>query len=340
MSYTFKEIIAAKTQLEAEFAALTDKKQIVKNPLLRDLFAKIPTIEASQRALYGGEVNALKQEVTTWLVTTSTKDERAGIDVTAPFAPNTKQRPQVLLSTVGTKHPVNEEIEHITDIFYRMGFTTLESRQLDDDYHMFESLNFPVGHPARDDYDTFMTTDGFIAPAHTSTMQNRALRQYATNLSRAEPIAVVVPDRVFRNEDLDATHEHTFHQIEGVFVNRGVTVGNLIAVLQAYLSEYFGQELKTRIQPFYFPFTEPSFEFAVERPATLRKDNTEAEQWLELGGCGMIHPNVLKMAEIDPTVYTGFAFGFGIERMIMLKHGIEDIRHFMSGKLEFLRQFR
>lgn len=220
-----------------------------------------------------------------------------------------------------------------------MGFTILESRQLDDDYHMFESLNFPEGHPARDDYDTFMTTEGFIAPAHTSTMQNRALMMYAKNLEQGEPIAVVVPDRVFRNEDLDATHEHTFYQIEGVYVSKGVTVGNLIATLQAYLSEYFGQDLKAKIQPFYFPFTEPSFEFAVERPKSLRKDNSEAEQWLELLGCGMIHPNVLRFAGIDPTVYTGFAWGGGVERLIMMKYGIEDIRHFNSGKLEFLRQF-
>lgn len=144
---------------------------------------------------------------------------------------------------------------------------------------------------------------------------------------------------MYRNEDLDTTHEHTFYQIEGVYVNKGVTVGNLIATLQTYLSEYFKQELKAKIQPFYFPFTEPSFEFAVERPASLRKESSEADQWLELLGCGMIHPNVLRFAGIDPEIYSGFAWGGGIERLIMMKHGIEDMRYFESGKLEFLRQF-
>ena len=154
-----------------------------------------------------------------------------------------------------------------------------------------------------------------------------------------EPIAVVIPDRVFRNEDLDATHEHAFYQLEGIYVDKGINVGNLIAILRAFMSEYYGQDLKAKIQPFYFPFTEPSFEFAIERPKTLRKGNTEADMWLELLGCGMIHPNVLKMAGIDSNEYTGFAWGGGVERLVMMKYEVEDIRHFLSGKLDFLRQF-
>jgi phenylalanyl-tRNA synthetase alpha chain len=185
-----------------------------------------------------------------------------------------------------------------------------------------------------------MTDEGLVAPAHTSTMQNRVLKKYKSNLGNDEPIAVVVPDRVFRNEDLDATHEHTFYQIEGVYVGKGVTVGNLIATLSAFMNEYFGQELKTKLQPFYFPFTEPSFEFAIERPAILKKDDSEDQKWLEVLGCGMIHPNVLREAGIDPEVYTGFAWGNGIERMVMLKNQIEDVRHFESANLKFLRQFK
>lgn len=339
MQYTYSEVQAAKEQLQIEFSDLEDKALIVKSKVFRTLYAKLAQLPSEAKPLFGAEVNALKQEVAAWQEAMQAVDSRAGIDVTAPFAPNTSVRPQLFTMSQGSQHPITQEIQNISDIFYRMGFTILESRQLDDDYHMFESLNFPEGHPARDDYDTFMTTEGFIAPAHTSTMQNRALMMYAKNLEQGEPIAVVVPDRVFRNEDLDATHEHTFYQIEGVYVSKGVTVGNLIATLQAYLSEYFGQDLKAKIQPFYFPFTEPSFEFAVERPKSLRKDNSEAEQWLELLGCGMIHPNVLRFAGIDPTVYTGFAWGGGVERLIMMKYGIEDIRHFNSGKLEFLRQF-
>lgn len=165
------------------------------------------------------------------------------------------------------------------------------------------------------------------------------LKKYKDNLSNGEPIAVVIPGRVFRNEDLDATHEHTFYQVEGVYVSKGVNVGNLIATLSAFMNEYFGQELQTKLQPFYFPFTEPSFEFAIERPEILRKDDSEEQKWLELLGCGMIHPNVLKMADIDPNIYTGFAWGCGIERLIMLKNNIDDIRHFESANLKFLRQF-
>ena len=240
---------------------------------------------------------------------------------------------------LGTIHPLTKEIEYISDIAYRMGFNVETSRLIDDDFHMFTSLNFPEDHPARDDYDTFITTDGLIAPAHTSTMQNRMLINYKDNLEKGLPIAVIIPDRVFRNEDLDATHEHTFYQHEGIYVAKNVTVGNLIATLRAFLSEYFQQDLKAKIQPFYFPFTEPSFEFAIERPDSLKKGDTEADQWLELLGCGMIHPNVLKHAGIDSNVYNGFAWGGGVDRLVMMKYGIEDVRHFQSAKLDFLRQF-
>src|SRR5690606_27579121 len=194
---------------------------------------------------------------------------------------------------------------------------------------------------------TFMTeqTDKngqpLIAPAHTSTMQNRVLRQYKANLENDEPIACVIPGRVFRNEDLDARHEHTFYQLEGVYVDKGVHAGHLMATLQAFLSEYYQQELEVKTQPFYFPFTEPSFEFAMSCPFCGKQGCNVCSYsgWIELLGCGMIHPNVLRMAGIDPKLYTGFAWGGGIDRLVMMKNGIEDIRHFESGKLEFLRQF-
>ena len=190
-----------------------------------------------------------------------------------------------------------------------------------------------------------------VAPAHTSTMQNRVLKKYRENLERGEAIAAVVPDRVFRNEDLDARHEHTFYQIEGVYVAKGVHAGMLIATLQTFLEEYYGKKLEVRVNPFYFPFTEPSFEFALSCPfcgaetegSGESKDKAckvcSGEGWIELLGCGMIHPNVLKAADIDPNVYTGFAFGCGIDRLVMMKHAIEDVRHFESAKLDFLRQF-
>lgn len=327
------------TLLRTEFEELSEKRQILKSKTLSSLNAALRTLPPEERAAYGKALNGLKSEVQKWV--DSSEDHvvnKPAIDVTAPFDRNSTI-PSLLPVTQGTIHPLQKEIEYISDIAYRMGFNVEESRLIDDDYHMFESLNFPEGHPARDDYDTFMTTDGFIAPAHTSTMQNRLLKKYKSNLVNDLPIAVIIPDRVFRNEDLDATHEHTFYQHEGIYVAKGVNVGNLKATLQAFLSEYFGQELKAKIQPFYFPFTEPSFELAIQRPDSLKKGNTEADQWLELLGCGMIHPNVLKAADIDPNVYTGFAWGGGIDRLVMMKYDIEDVRHFESGKLEFLRQF-
>ncbi len=342
MSYTFTEVAAVADSLKQQFASLTDKKAILRAPELKQLYGTIKDLPAADRKAFGAEVNALKHEVEGWLaVLDDSAKALPPIDVTAPFDVNiaANDRPGLLDARHGSIHPLMTEIARIGDIYERMGFVIEPSREIDDDYHMFESLNFPEGHPARDDWDTFMTEEGLIAPAHTSTMQNRILRKYASNLEKGLPIAAVSPDRVFRNEDLDATHEHTFYQIEGVYVDKGVTVGNLIAVLKAYMTEYFGQELKLKIQPFYFPFTEPSFEFAVERPEVLRKDSSEAEVWLEIGGCGMMHPNVLKGGGIDPAIYTGFAWGFGVERMVMLKNGIEDIRHFESGKLDFLRQF-
>jgi phenylalanyl-tRNA synthetase alpha chain len=341
MAYTYESI-------QAIYDVLLPKAQagdaaVLRGAELKSLYEEIKTLPPEDKANFGQQVNELKKELEALVGSgTSNTAEVLPIDITAPWGINTPEaeRPQVLPAHMGTQHPLTKEIDRILDIYYRMGFTAVESKQLDDDYHMFESLNFPEGHPARDDYDTFMTDEGFIAPAHTSTMQNRVLKTFKGNLEKGEAIAVVIPGRVFRNEDLDATHEHTFHQLEGVYVQKGANVGNLIAVLKSYMSEFFGQELHVKIQPFYFPFTEPSFEFAVERPKAMRKDNSEAEQWLEIGGCGMIHPNVLTEAGIDPKVYTGFAWGFGIERMVMLRNGIEDVRHFHSAKLEFLRQFK
>jgi phenylalanyl-tRNA synthetase alpha chain len=342
MDYQNPDIARIAEQLMHKLAEAKDKRSLLRDPALQSLFDQLRTLPPEERGAFGKEVNQLRQELQRLIDEADTSTEvLAPIDITAPWAPNTpvEKRPRLLPAGQGSLHPLTQEVRQISDIFQRMGFVVEESPELDDDYHMFASLNFPDGHPARDDYDTFMTDDGLVAPAHTSTMQHRVLRKYRANLDNGEPIAAVIPGRVFRNEDVDATHEHTFYQVEGVYVGSGVNVGNLVAVLKAYMSEYFGQELNVKIQPFYFPFTEPSFEFAIERPQILRKNDSEEQKWLELGGCGMIHPNVLKEAGIDPMAYTGFAWGFGVERMVMMKNGIEDIRHFESGNLRFLRQF-
>lgn len=350
MSYHNPRITKTAELLRQRFETLDNKSDILKAVELRALYAEIQTLPTEDRAAFGQEMNQLKQELESMVAGQDVQAEALQpIDVTAPFDTNTPadKRPRLLPSQLGSQHPLMAERERILDIFYRMGFTASESRELDDDYHMFGALNFPEGHPARDDYDTFMTveTDAkdkrFIAPAHTSTMQHRLLRQYTGNLEQGKPIAVIVPDRVFRNEDLDARHEHTFYQNEGIYVGKGIHAGHLMATLQTFLSEYYQKDIEFKTQPFYFPFTEPSFEFALGCPFCDKKGCNICSQtgWIELLGCGMIHPNVLKEAGIDPAVYTGFAWGCGIDRLVMMKYNIEDVRHFQSGKLDFLRQF-
>lgn len=339
------------TELLARIAKSDTPRDILKTPELKELYVGIGALPAQERGAYGKKVNELKQRLEQAIVEREAQIEVADvapIDITAPWDIGAKD-PGLLPTDQGTIHPLMREIENLSDIFERMGFTVEESREMDDQYHMFESLNFPKGHPARDDYDTFMTIetdesgDQFIAPAHTSTMQNRVLKKYKNNLDNGDAIAAVVPDRVFRNEDLDARHEHTFYQVEGVYVSKGVHAGMLIATLQKFLEAYYGKKLEVRVNPYYFPFTEPSFEFALSCPFCEGNDPNckvcSGEGWIELLGCGMIHPNVLKAADIDPNEYTGFAFGCGVDRLVMMKYGIEDVRHFESGKLDFLRQF-
>ncbi len=348
MSYENADIAKAAELLLERLEGLEDKAAILRAPELGALYAQIRTLPNEVKASFGRELNELKNELQAQVDESriSNLESRAPIDVTAPMDVNAPT-PTLLPAEQGSRHPLAQEIERIIDIFGRMGFVTEESREIDDQYHMFESLNFPKGHPARDDYDTFMTvetdTDGdpYIAPAHTSTMQNRVLRKYYKNLEAGEAIAAIVPDRVFRNEDVDARHEHTFYQLEGVYVAKGVHAGMLIATLKTFLEEYYGQTLDVHVNPFYFPFTEPSFEFGLSCPFCASKGCSVCshEGKIELLGCGMIHPNVLRAAEIDPAVYTGFAFGCGVDRLVMMKHAVEDVRHFESAKLDFLRQF-
>ena len=343
MSYKHKKIGDVAATLTKQLEKTANKAGILRAPELKALAAEIPLLPEAERASFGKELNQLKAQLAKLVEEAGEKEASlAPIDVTAPFDTNVgEHKPQLLTSNNGSKHPLMTELQKVLDIFYRMGFTAVESRQIDDDYHMFETLNFPEGHPARDDYDTFMTRDGLIAPAHTSTMQNRVLSANKDKLKKGQTIQVVIPGRVFRNEDLDARHEHTFYQLEGLYVGKGVHAGNLIATLKTFLEEYYEQELEVRTQPFYFPFTEPSFEFAISCPFCQKKGCPVCSQagWIELLGCGMIHPNVLKMAGIDPAEYTGFAWGMGIDRMVMMKQSIEDVRHFESAKLDFLRQF-
>ena len=327
-----------RSQLLERITTTDHPRDVLKAEEIKQLYAVIPTLESSERGPYGKAVNELKVALEAAVVSREAQVEDSTIevlDVTAPWDINTSA-PHLLPTEQGTQHPLTKELENVIDIFTRMGFEAIESRQIDDDEHMFGALNFPENHPARDGYDTFRTEEGFIPPAHTSTMQNRILKDGRAKLEAGGQIAAVSYGRVFRNEDVDATHEHTFYQCEGVFVSRDATLGDMLGTLRSFFEVYYGQKLKIKTQPAYFPFVEPGLEFAIEKPAAL---GGKPGEWLEMLGCGMIHPNVLRAAGIDPTVYRGFAWGGGIERLVMLKYGIEDLRHFESAKLQFLRKF-
>ena len=296
-------------------------------------YVKIKTLPPEERGTFGREMNAKKQKILNAIAKAEENAESENIspiDISAPCAPNEP----IFHPALGSRHPLMTELDRVISIYSDMGFNVMESNQLDDEFHMFDSLNFPKEHPARDGYDTFRTSENFIPPAHTSTMQHRALKKYKKDLENGGQIAVVIPGRVFRNEDADATHEHTFYQCEGVFVSKDATMGQMFGVLKQFFENYYGQKLNIKTQPGYFPFTEPSAELLIERPSSLG-----GEGWLEMLGCGMIHPNVLKMAGIDPDKYHGFAWGGGIDRLVMLKYQLGDIRYFESGKLDFLEEF-
>ena len=312
----------------------------LKNELKRINFeaSKIRELKAEKRAEFGRQINARRQAILEQMkeVQRAALDvEATPIDVTAWSGVN-EQMPEFYPAEMGSAHPLMTELERVLSIYQMMGFDVEESRQLDDEFHMFDALNFPKEHPARDGYDTFRTEEGLIPPAHTSTMQHRVLKKYCSKLEETGRLAVVVPGRVFRNEDVDATHEHTFYQCEGVYVSEDCNMGQMLGILRDFFEKYYEQKLNIRTQPGYFPFTEPSLEFMIEKPKDL---SGKKGDYLEMLGCGMIHPNVLKMAGIDPDRYHGFAWGGGIDRLVMLRYGLDDVRHFESGNLNFLRKF-
>ncbi len=324
--------------LLAHIQESTQPHEVLRAPELRALADEIKTLPPEERSGAGKALNELKQSLQAAIDARQAELDEASlapIDVTAPWDVN-GTLPELLPTENGTQHPITTELERVVDIFTRMGFDAHESRQLDNDWNMFGALNFPEGHPARDGYDTFRTEEGYIPPAHTSTMQNRVLKDGKAKLEAGGQIASISYGRVFRNEDVDPTHEHTFYQQEGVFVSETASLAQMLGTLRAFFEEYYGQKLAIKTQPAYFPFVEPGLEFMIEKPASI---GGKPGDWLEMLGCGMIHPNVLKAADIDPGKYRGFAWGGGVERMIMLKYGIEDLRHFESGKLAFLRKF-
>ena len=229
---------------------------------------------------------------------------------------------------VGHLHPITQTGDRLEDVFIGMGFTVAEGPEVETDWYAFEALNIPAAHPARSMWDTLYVDLGepgtTLLRPHTSPVQIRLME------TQEPPLHAVMPGRVYRNETTDATHLAVFHQIEGLVVDRGITFGDLSGTIDAFTKAYFGSAVESRLRPSYFPFTEPSAEFDVQRP-----DGS----WLELGGCGMVHPKVLDAVGIDAEEWTGFAFGFGIERLDAVLHGIDDIREYQRNDIRFLDQF-
>lgn len=239
--------------------------------------------------------------------------------------------------TQGALHPITRERLRIEEIFTSMGFTVHEPNLIDDEYHNFTSLNIPANHPAKDMWDTVWVEGNNYLITHTSSMQNRIIS------SNEPPIRAIVPGRCFRNEATDRTHEHSFFQIEGVYVDKGIKLTDLIGTISHFLNTYYGMEVPIKIQPTYFPFVEPGLEIMVQADVFAEingiKDSKLKGKWIELVPCGMIHPNVIKEAGLDPAIYSGFAWGMGLDRLIMMKYSIDDIRIIHSGMLDFTRQF-
>lgn len=234
--------------------------------------------------------------------------------------------------TRGHAHLVTQAWERLEDVFIGLGFQIAEGPEVETDWHNFEALNMGAGHPARGEFDTLfvdhVTPDGrsgtTLLRTHTSPVQIR------TMLEKEPPIYIVAPGRVFRRDTPDATHMPVFHQIEGLVIDRDITMADLAGTIEAFTKAFFGSGFTSRLRPSYFPFTEPSAEFDIQRPDG---------GWIELGGCGMVHPNVLRAGGLDPEEWSGFAFGFGIDRMAKERHGIEDIREMYTNDIRFMEQF-
>jgi len=235
----------------------------------------------------------------------------------------------------GSLHPVTQVQTEIEDLFTSLGFAVLDGPEVETEYHNFDALNIPATHPARDMQDTFWLTDGNLLRTHTSPVQVRGMERLGP------PLRMIAPGRVFRNEEVDASHEHTFYQVEGMMVDRNVSVAHMLYFMKTLLSAIFRREVTIRLRPGYFPFVEPGFELDIQCLICGGPGCAVCKQsgWVELMPCGLVHPNVLRMSGIDPEEWGGFAFGLGLTRLAMMRYAIDDIRLFESGDLRFLRQF-
>ena len=279
-------------------------------------------LSADERPAAGQAINQAKQAVQGAL-----EERKAALEAAVLAEQLKADAVDVTLSgrgqVLGGMHPVTRTRERIEAIFAGAGFSVVEGPEIEDDFHNFTALNVPADHPARAMHDTFYFADGRLLRTHTSPVQIRAMQAHGA------PIRVIAPGRVYRC-DSDMTHTPMFHQVEGLVIDRDVSFANLKAVMHEFVECFFERDMQMRFRPSYFPFTEPSAEMDIL---------SESGKWLEIGGCGLVHPNVLRNVDIDPDEYTGYAFGMGIERLAMLRYGVDDLRLFFENDLQFLQQF-
>lgn len=304
-----------------------------KKGCLTELLKGLGSLSPEERPKAGEQVNLVKKAIQSALI-----EKQQTLQAEQLAAQLAKETIDVTLpgigQTMGSQHPISHTLARIEQFFTRMGFTVADGPEIEDDYHNFQALNIPEHHPARASQDTFYFDDGMVLRTQTSNVQIRTME------NQKPPVRVIAPGRVYRS-DSDVTHTPMFHQIEGLWVDKGIHFGHLKGVLQAFLQDFFAAEVVTRFRPSYFPFTEPSAEVDVQCVKCQGKGCRVCGHsgWLEILGCGMVHPNVLENVGIDPEEYTGFAFGMGVERLTMLRYGVSDLRQFFENDLRFLQQF-
>lgn len=312
-------------------------KYLGKKGELTEILKGMGKLSAEERPLIGQMVNEVRDQIEQTLESKkleleakeiSARLEKERIDVTLPG----------IKAVSANKHPLTQIIEQIEDIFLGLGFVIAEGPEMETDYYNFEALNLPKDHPARDMQDTFYITEEILMRTHTSPNQVRTMEARKGEV----PVKIICPGRVYRRDDDDATHSHVFTQIEGLYIDKKVRMSDLKGILLAFAKEMFGEDVQIRLRPSFFPFTEPSAEVDVTC-AVCKGEGCrvcKGTGWLEILGSGMVHPRVLEMSGYDSEQYTGFAFGMGVERIAMLKYGIDDIRHFYNNDLKFLKQFK
>jgi phenylalanyl-tRNA synthetase alpha chain len=324
-----KQTALAELKAAPDLAALEQGKGawIGPNGKFTALMKQLGTLSKEEKPAAGKLINAAKVELDAALVS---RREELELAAALPKEPTDFTLPG-RRRALGKLHPLTQVTDDIVRAFRKIGFAVADGPEIEDEYHCFDALNTPADHPARDSQDTFYlnTTDKRLLRTHTSSVQIRVMK------SQPPPVRIIVPGRVYRRDNADATHNPTFHQIEGLYVDKGVTVGDLKGTVEFVFKELMGSDVKIRFRPHYFSYTEPSYEIDFTN-ALVKK---MGKDWLEIAGCGMVHPQVFENVGYDPEVWTGWAFGFGIERIAMLRYGINDIRLFYENDVRFLKQF-